>query len=171
MDIFDVLKNNERPMFVLDDIEDKKTKTLVTQINNQMAHILEKLDVFKDFAKSQLEGEYNKKIIMAKSLQKSYSSWLSVNNVCSKLLKDETDALNSFNSAKNQLVSNLKILLSDAKKLPVISSYDVFGDQFSLAKKGHSIIILGNNNTAIIIYSPYIFIWNTIIKNFSTSCY
>ena len=150
MDIFDILKNNERPVFVLDDIEDKKTKSLVTQINKQMTHILEKYEEFNEFAKSQLKGEYNKKIVAAKSLQRAYGNWATVNNACIRIAKEETDAINSFESARNAVVSNLKVLLNDSKKLPVISAYDVFGDQFVLAKKGHSIIILGENNTFII---------------------
>lgn len=149
MEIFDVLKN-EKPVFVLDDIEDKKTKSLVTQINGQLSNILSKLDDFNKFAASQLEGEYHKKIVMAKSLQRVYSNWLTVNTACSNIVKEETTAVNSFNAARDQLIANLQMLLKDSLKFPVVSAYDVFGTDFVFAKKGHSVIILGNNNTFII---------------------
>lgn len=149
MEIFDVLKN-EKPVFVLDDIEDKKTKSLVTQINGQLSSILAKLDDFNKFAASQLEGDYHKKIVMAKSLQRVYGNWLTINNACSNIVKEETAAVNSFNSARDQLIANLQVLLKDSLKFPVISAYDVFGTDFVFAKKGHSVIILGNNNTFII---------------------
>ena len=149
MEIFDVLKN-EKPVFVLDDIEDKKTKSLITQVNGQLANILTKLDNFKKFADSQLEGEYHKKIVMVKSLQRAYGNWLTMNNACANIVKEEANEINSFNAARDQLINNLQILLKEAVKFPVVSAYDVFGTDFVFAKKGHSIIILGNNNTFII---------------------
>jgi hypothetical protein len=147
--IFDVLKS-EKPIFILDDIEDKKTKALIPQINSQLSTILSKLDTFNEFAKSQLEGDYNNKIVMAKSLQRVYSNWSAINNVCAGMVREEANAINEFNSAKNQLISNLQILLKDVQKLPVVSAYDVFGDDFAMAKKDHNVVILGNNNIAVI---------------------
>ena len=161
MKIFDVLKN-EKPVFVIDDIEDKKTKALITQINSQMIGIVEKLETFNDFADSQLEGDYNRKLVMAKSLQKVYSNWSTINNACAALVKEENDAIKAFEVAKSQLINNLNVLLKDCQKLPVVSAYDVFGDDFAFAKKGHSVVILGNNNIAVI---------ETIIKELENALY
>ena len=47
MQLFDVLKE-ERAFFVIDDIEDKKTKLLINQINEQISTILNKLKEFED---------------------------------------------------------------------------------------------------------------------------
>ena len=149
MKIFDVLKN-EKPVFVLDDIENKKTKALITVINEQMSSILDKLETFEEFAKSQLVGGYNEKIVMAKSLQRVYSSWNAVNDACAKLVKEEENAIKTFNSSKDQLINNLKVLLNDCQKFPVVSAYDAFNDDFAFAKKGHNVVILGKNNISII---------------------
>ena len=90
------------------------------------------------------------KIVIAKSLKKLYSNWATISNACNALKKEEENAINSFINSKKSLINNLKILLNDSKKMPVISSYDVFNGDFALSKKGHAVIILGNNNTAII---------------------
>jgi len=149
MQLFDVL-SAEREFFVLDDIEDKKTKSLIKQINEQISNVLKKAEEFKVFAESQIQGEYNRKIIMAKSLKAVYSNWVAINNVCNALKREEDNLINSFLNSKKLLIDNLKALLLNAKKFPVISAYDVFNGGFALSKKGHSVIILGNHNTAII---------------------
>ena len=149
MNIFDVLKN-EKPVFVLDDIEDKKTKNLIMQINSQMSNFMKYVEEFEDFASSQLNGENNKKIVMAKSLRNVYGNWAAINNAYAMVEKEEKAAISVFENAKAKLVGNLKTLLADSKKLPVVSVYDVFGGDFVYAKKGHTVVILGNNNTAVI---------------------
>ena len=149
MKIMDVLRS-DKPVFIVDDIEDKKTKSLIGQINEQISNILEKLIKFNDFADSQLAGDYNKKIVKAKSLKEVYSNWSAINNVCSNLLKEEQNEINVFLNAKNQLLGNLKLLLASVSKSPVVCSYDVYGDDFALAKKDHSIVILGANNVIVI---------------------
>ncbi len=149
MEFFDVLRN-EKPVFVLDDVEDKKTKALIKQINEQMSGILRKRDVLLGFVESQLEGDYHKKIVLAKSLKNIYKNWIAIANVCAGLKKDEQTEEAKFNTAKNQLINNLETLLRDSKKLPVVCVYDVFGNDFVFAKKGHNIIVLGDNNKAII---------------------
>lgn len=149
MKIVDVLKN-ERPVFVLDDIEDKKTKNLIMQINKQMSSVLVNLEKVEQFCNSQLEGEYGDKLVMAKSLQNKYSNWMAIKNACLNLKNEESKVINEYYAFKNQLISNLKVLLSDAKKLPVVSGYDVFNGDFAIARKGHNVVILGNNNVGII---------------------
>ena len=149
MTIGDILRN-ERPVFILDDIEDKKTKALISQINDQMKGLLKKLEEFEVFAESQLDGDYNKKIVMVKSLKQAYSSWVTISNAYNNIAKEESKAISDFNRAREQLITNLNILLNDSKKLPVISSYDVLNGEFVYAKKGQSIIILGGHNTSIV---------------------
>ncbi len=149
MKIIDVLKN-ERPVFVIDDIEDKKTKNLIMQINKQMASILGNLEKVEQFCASQLNGEYADKIVMAKSLQKKYSNWLTIKNACQALKNEENKIIDEYYSFKKQLIANLKVLLFVVKKFPVVSAYDVFNSDFALARKGHNIVILGNNNTGVI---------------------
>lgn len=150
MDIFDVLNNSGRAFFVIDEIEDKKTQSLVKQINNQFANILSKLEDFRTFAKSQLEGEYHQKIVMAKSLKATYANWSAISSIYSSLEKEEKEAINKFNSYRTSLLANLKLLLSDVRKLPVVASYDVFNGQYAITKKDHTVVIYGKNNVAII---------------------
>ena len=49
--IVDILKNG-KPVFVLDDVENKKTKALISSINSQMMSVLDKLEEFKTFSNS-----------------------------------------------------------------------------------------------------------------------
>jgi len=149
MTLFEILQK-ETPIFLINDIEDKKTKALIQIINEQLSNILKKLDDFKSFTSNQLEGEYNHKIIMAKSLSNHYENWSTIENACALLKKEETDQINKFNAEKNSLINNLKILLNDSQKFPVVSTFDVYDDTYIESKPGHTVIILGANNTIII---------------------
>ena len=56
-----------------------------------------------------------------------------MNNACANVVKEEANAVNTFNAARDQLISNLNILLKEAAKYPVVSAYDVFGTDFVFA--------------------------------------
>ena len=149
MELFDLIKKRKE-IFVIDDIEDKKTKTLINDINDGLVAIIEKAEEFLEFSKSQLNGEYNHKIAMAKGLNAYYDEWSAISNACANLKKEEEVQISKFDSFKNNVVSKLKTLLTDCSKLPVVSAYDVFDGDFIASKEGHVIIILGKNNTQII---------------------
>ena len=149
MELLKVLRN-EKPIFVIDNIEDKHIKSLISNINAQMKDIVVKLDDLEAFLESQLSGEYKKKIVLAKSLQRYYDKWAAATSSCLKIAKEEKNEIDKFEGAKKSLISNLQLLLKETQKFPVVSGYDVVGDDFCYAKKNHSIIILGGHNVAII---------------------
>lgn len=149
MDLFEILEKDTK-IFLNNNIEDKKTVSLIEVINEQLSSILAKFDDFKNFAKSQLQGDYNHKIIMAKSLSNHYNNWLTINNACDLLKKEEENEINKFNSERNHLIENLKILLKDSQKLPVVSAFDIYDDSYFQLRAGHPVIILGGNNTIVI---------------------
>lgn len=149
MELFNLLVD-KHDIFLIDGVEDKKTKALITDINKDLFAILDKYEELNSFLQSQLEGDYHNKIVMAKSLKKYYSNWVTINNACIALEKEEKNQIEKFNLFRNRLVSNLKILLNDSAKLPVVCACDVVNDQYILVRKGHNMIILGNNNKIIL---------------------
>lgn len=149
MSLFKILKK-ETSIFLINDIEDKKTKSLIQLINEQLVNILTKFEEFESFASSQLSGEYNKKILMAKSLCEHYNDWPTINNACNLLKNEEAKEISNFLNEKRNLIENLKTLLKDSQKLPVVSAFDVYDDDYFKLKAGHPVIILGGNNTIII---------------------
>ncbi len=149
MNIKEVLKKEES-IFVIDNIEDKKIITMINLINKQLAEVLQRYEELQAYTTSQLKGEVNKKIVMAKSLKEVYSNWASVTTANANLQKEETDYINKFNSARNQVISNLQILLKEVHKFPVVCAYDVYDGVFVKAREDHIIIVWGKNNSAII---------------------
>ena len=149
MELFNLL-SSEKDIFLIDDVEDKKTKALIGDVNSDLFAILGKYEELNSFFESQLEGEYHKKLVMAKSLKKNYNGWATINNACLALEKEEKSQIEKFNSFRNKLVSNLNVLLKDSLKLPVVSACDVVNDEYIFVRKGHNMIILGQNNTIIL---------------------
>jgi len=149
MKLLELLQNKEN-LFIIDDIEDKKTKILVDKINTQLVNSLDKKIEFEKFAASQLEGAYHDKLVMAKSLKNYYEAWNAINVANANLEKEEANELSKFETFKNNLINDLNTLLKDSLKLPVICAYDVVGGEFYLPKKDHAIIVLGHNNTFVI---------------------
>ena len=60
MKLLDILKNKEA-LFSIDDVEDKKTKVLVKDINTALINLVTEYEDFLEFAASQLNGEYHQK--------------------------------------------------------------------------------------------------------------
>ena len=141
---------DNKQFFLIDDVEDKKTKILLGEINTQLDSILSKFDDINSFLDSQLNGDYHTKIVKAKSLQNHYNNWNPIKVACDNLEKEEKHQIDKFISFKNHLINNLKTLLKDSQRLPVVSLFDVINSEFVFVKKGHNVIILGNNNKIVI---------------------
>lgn len=149
MKLVTLLFRNER-IFVEDAVEDKKTRALVADVNNQCAGIVELTNQFEEFARSQMEGEYHERLVMAKSLMTYYSSWIPMKLAYAAVEREEAKKLQEFANAKDKLVNTLKLLLKESEKTPVVCAYDVFENSYEKCPEGHTVIVLGQNNRAII---------------------
>ncbi len=149
MNIIEILKENKL-VFVLDEIESKKMQTLVNTVNKNFLDMAETIQAFREYKASQLRGELHTKIVMVKSFVDEYPNWQAVTDVYSIAENSERMKLMEFNTQKAKLINSLKALLAESKNSPVVSLYDLYGQDYQLCQEGHEIIILGNHNKDII---------------------
>ena len=64
--------------------------------------------------------------------------------------KEEADLVKSFYARKEKLLNNVKTLLKDSQKNPVVCAYDVFDGDYVPCQLGHYVVVLGENNTGIL---------------------
>ena len=151
MKLVEILKNKEA-LFIIDDVEDKKTKALVKDINNALISLVQEYEDFLSFAASQLSGEYHEKIVNVKSLQDHYVDWNGIKIAFAAIKREEENKINSLYSNKSALINKLKALMADSQKsLPVIATYHLSNGELVTSRGEHETIILGNHNTNIII--------------------
>jgi hypothetical protein len=150
MKLLDILRNKEE-LFIIDDVEDKKTKALAKEINTSLININEELESFIEFATSQLEGDYHKKLVNIKSLLSHYSEWNGIKFAFNNAQKEEENKINKLYSNKTNLVNKLKNLMADCQKnLPVIATYHLSNGELISSRSEHETIIIGKHNNNII---------------------
>ena len=151
MKLVEILKNKEA-LFIIDDVEDKKTKALVKDINNALINLVQEYDDFLSFSASQLSGEYHDKIVNVKSLHEHYVEWNGVKVALASVKKEEETKINSLYANKATTINKLKTLMTDSQKsLPVIATYHLSNGELVTSRGEHETIILGNHNTNIIV--------------------
>ncbi|MBR2468365.1 MAG: hypothetical protein IKB42_04935 [Clostridia bacterium] len=149
MDIFTVLKKNEL-ILVDDTCENGKTRKIINQLNHNLADMMDLLKEFDAFKEEQMESDYRRKAVIAKTLLQQYMDWKPMVVAYTKMEKQERAKVDRFYLEKSKVLAGLNTLLRDCKKLPVVCAYDVFDGKFKKCPDGHPVIILGNNNTAIL---------------------
>lgn len=149
MNILEILQNGEY-VFADDALLSKKMKTLVETVNKNFADMLQASHNFQAYATSQLNGDVNRKIVMAKSLVEYYPDWQALRVAFDEVSKEESAQVAIYTNAKNTLLNNLRNLLKETQREPIVSLYDVFNGDFRRCEPGHEVVILGNHNTAII---------------------
>lgn len=150
MKLLDILKNKEE-LFIIDDIEDKKTKALVKDLNASLVNIVVEYEDFLAFAASQLSGEYHQKLVNLKSLNEHYETWNGIKQAFNLAQKEEENRINKLYSNKSLLINKLKSLQNDCQKsLPVIATYHLSNGELVSSRAEHETVILGNHNTNII---------------------
>ena len=147
--VLTIYRNNEE-IFIEDEIQDKKVRSQVIALNDTIANAIVELDAFANYADSQLTGEYNHKLVMAKSLRHAYDTWGAVAAAYENLQREETTQVNNFYAFKTKLINSLNELLKTSAKCPIVSAYDVFKNKLKKCEEGHNIIILGSHNTEVI---------------------
>lgn len=150
MKLLEILKNNGE-LFIVDDIEDKKTKALVKDINTSILNLYTEYKDFLTFAANQLSGEYHQKLVYLKSLYDHYDDWNGIKLAFNNAKKEEENKINKLYSNKTTLINKLKSLQLDCQKsLPVISVYHLSNGELVNSRAEHETIILGNHNANII---------------------
>jgi len=149
MKVLEILKNGEF-LFAEDNIESKKVKEEVNNVNTSFTDMKEEIKNFNDFKKSQLEGSYNSKIAKAKSLKEVYQDWKSFNLAFDRLAQEENAEIAKYDSIKAKLINSLKSLLEVTQKESAVSLYDLFENEYKKCQEGHEVVILGDRNTEII---------------------
>lgn len=150
MKLLDILKRKEE-LFIIDDIEDKKTKTILKDVNTSLIHLVYSYEEFKEFSEKQLSGEYNQKLVHAKSLLNSYPEWLGIKQAYAVLKKEEEDQIAKVSNEKKALIEKLHLLINDCQKLlPILAMYHISNSELVTSKPEHATIIIGNYNTNII---------------------
>lgn len=149
MNIMEILKD-KKEIFLIDEIETKKMKTLIENVNDCLEEILNEIDDFNQYKNEQLKGETHTKIVMAKSLLNQYPEWIAVKEAFNKVKSEEEIKEKEFYNIKNKLIDSFKNLLNETKKSPLVCKYDLFGNDYQLCDQGHEIIILGDRNAFVI---------------------
>lgn len=149
MDIFTLLNKHEQ-VLIDDSCEDRKTRKSINTINHYIADIVDMANEFKGFTESQLEGSYHHKLVMAKSLLYRYNNWTPMVKAYEKIEKEEKTKVDKFYVLKEKLLTEMRALLKDSLKNPVVCQYDVFNDDFRRRPENHNMIILGDNNNEIL---------------------
>ena len=149
MDLLTLLNQNER-ILLEDNIEDKKVKALIGQINREIVDLMEVKENFEKYAQSQLSGEMNNKIATAKGLMLHYANWTAMLNAAAKLEQEEKNLVADFQSRKNKILADIHAVVKASEKSPVVCAYDCFDGDYVACAEGHYVVALGHNNTAVL---------------------
>ena len=150
MKLLDILKNKEA-LFSIDEVEDKKTKVLVKDINTALINLVTEYEDFLEFAASQLNGEYHQKLVNLKSLKDHYEEWNGTKQAYIAAQREEENRINKLYANKSSLIGKLKSLESDCQKsLPVVATYHLSNGELVNSREEHETVILGHHNINII---------------------
>ena len=149
MDLLTLLNQNER-ILLEDNIEDKKVKALIGQINREIADLMDAKAEFEKFAQSQLSGEYHNKIAMAKGLMQHYANWTAMLTAAGKLEQEEKKLVADFQARKNKILADIHTVVKASEKSPVVCAYDCFDGDYVACQENHYVVALGHNNTAVL---------------------
>lgn len=151
MKALELLKSQDT-ILLEDSIESKKVQTLASTLNNLIRDMSNQISSFEEFAASQLNGSYNDKIIVAKSLARFFegNKTLKVDLAVQGLENEEKAKINEYYSTKTKLLDTIRTLITLSNKEAVVSNYDLYEGQFVKCEPGHEIIILNGRNTGIL---------------------
>lgn len=161
MNILEILNSGES-VFIEDSVESAKIKKLIATIKKNMEDMVSTANFFAEYSQSQLNGDVNKKIVMAKSLRNYYPNWNALKLAYDNVAKEEQINIEKYNATKLILLNSLQDLLKESAKEPIVSQYDLFDGDFVKCQSGHEIIILGSHNSTVI---------ETMIKNLNEALF
>jgi len=150
MKAIEILKNNET-IFLVEGINGK-AKNLAEEINNLFKTLNNTITDIESFKNDQLNGNYNRKIYMSKSLNTFFgpNKFLKLESVIDGYEKAEKAIIDNFYVLKSKLLNSLNALIKESNKTAVVSKYDLFEDNLTPCQEGHEVIILGGRNLEIL---------------------
>lgn len=151
MKALELLKNQEI-IFVEDNNTSKKVKNLITSFNRLMSAMNDKIDSLEEFLDSQANGELSHKIMAAKSLASFFAGnkHLKVETIVASMQAEEKQRINEYYAIKTQLLEVLHNLIKESSKEAILSSFDVYEEEFQECEVGHEVVILKDRNLAIL---------------------
>lgn len=151
MKALELLKSQES-ILLEDSNASKKIQGLSSTLNSLIIEMNSQLRYFEDFASSQLNGDYNDKIVVAKSLAKFFegNKTLKVELAVQAFEAEEKARLNDYYSVKTRLLDTIKTIINTSNKEAVVSNYDLFEGDFVKCEPGHEIIILNGRNLNVL---------------------
>ena len=163
MNILDLLEN-EQTIFSTDGLDNKKVLKLVEKTNSDYINMSKGIKNFREFASSQLQGEYNQKIIKVKSLVNYFDNWQGIQEAFNQIKLEEDNQIQIYNNLKQELLNSLRELLETTKKEFAISKYDLLDDNYVLCEQGHEVVIVGEHHTYIIEKMIEVFEQNLLVN-------
>lgn len=151
MKAIDLLKSQDNILLV-DSNESKKVQALSSTLNELMVEMNNQINSFEKFKDSQLNGEYNDKIVIAKSLANFFkdNKQLKVELAVQALENEEKAQINQYYTVKTKLLETIRNIINNSTKEAVVCNYDLFEGEFAKCETNHEIIILNGRNTTVL---------------------
>ena len=151
MKALELLRNKEH-LLVADSTTSKHMRTLSSSLNQLISDMDDQIMSFKEYAESQLDGELNGKIIVAKSLAEFFKNnkFLRLESIIAGLKADENNRLSMLYSIKNKLMDTIKTIIKDSHKEAAVSAFDLFEGDFRKCDEGHEIVVLNGKNSQVL---------------------
>lgn len=130
----------------------KRAKVLAGNLKKVMLEMKTQINNLNDFTQSQLDGELASKIIVAKSLAHYFAGnkLLKVDLAVNALRAEEKTIVNNYYAVKTQLLDQLRTIIKESAKEALVSSYDLFDNDFVKCESGHEILVYDNRNTNVL---------------------
>lgn len=151
MKALELLKSGES-LLLVDAIESKKMQNTAETLNGLLRNMNDQINSFASFSASQLDGEYNDKIVVAKSLARFFegNKALKVENSVLSFEAEEKAHINDYYQTKTKLLDTIHTLIKDSGKEAIVSNYDIYEGEFVRCEAGHEIIILNGRNIGVL---------------------
>ncbi|MBQ7352146.1 MAG: hypothetical protein IJW59_04760 [Clostridia bacterium] len=151
MKALELLKNQEK-LLVVDAIQNKKMKTLATNVNELIVEMNSQINKVENFVESEKNGEQGNKIIVAKSLCNFFkdNKFLKVEQAVEQLANEEKAIINQYYNTKNKLLDTIRMIMKESSKEAVISAFDIFSGDFTKCQPEHEVVILKDRNVNIL---------------------
>ena len=112
----------------------------------------DRIDDMEEFLEDEAHGDIYNKIMAAKTLTKFFegNKHLKLDTIVENFKAQEKAKINEYYAVKIQLLDVLHSLMKESNKEAILSSFDVFDDDFRECEVGHEVVILKDRNIGII---------------------
>ena len=112
----------------------------------------DRIDDMEEFLEDEIHGDLYNKIMATKTLAKFFAGnkHLKLDTIVENFKTQEKTKINEYYAVKIQLLDVLHNLMKESNKEAILSSFDVFDDDFRECEVGHEVVILKDRNIGII---------------------